>query len=134
METTLPNPDSKSLPWWTWIAPLLLLEVSDQLSLLFKYSESYSAFYLPTSVAFVLIHWWGPARVLPWIFTIGSLNSWFYDTQNLWLWPIFGAVETTAVFLSWFLFSFKLKGKLWLPNISQTVLFLIFGLIIPILV
>ncbi|MEK6783064.1 MAG: ATP-binding protein [Bacteroidota bacterium] len=125
--------ETKSLPWWTWIAPLFLLEAGDQLSLLFKYSESFSAFYLPTAIGIVLINWWGPARVLPNMFIIGTLNSWFYNMQNLWLWPIFGSIETVAVFLSWLLFTHQLKGDSSLPNTRHTVLFLVFGLFVPIL-
>ncbi len=132
MEEKLNDIKSNSLPWWTWIAPFLIIETGDQLSLLFKYSEIYSAFYLPTAIAFVLINWWGPARVLPSMFIIGTLNSWFYDLQNLWLWPVFGGIEAFAVFLSWFLFSKLMRGKPWLPDIKQTILFLSLGLIAPI--
>ncbi len=134
MEEKLNDIKSKSLPWWTWIAPFLIIETGDQLSLLFKYSEIYSAFYLPTAIAFVLINWWGPARVLPSMFIIATLNSWFYDLQNLWLWPVFGAIEAFAVFLSWFLFSKLMRGKPWLPDIKQTILFLSLGLIAPLLI
>ncbi|MEO7992525.1 MAG: ATP-binding protein [Chryseolinea sp.] len=134
MEEKFSDINSKSLPWWTWIAPFLIIETGDQLSLLFKYSEIYSAFYLPTAIAFVLIHWWGPTRVLPSMFIIGTLNSWFYDVQILWLWPVFGGIETFAVFISWFLFSKLMRGKSWLPDIKQTILFLSLGLIAPIII
>lgn len=134
MEETLIDTNSRPLPWWTWIAPFFIIEGGDQLSLLFQYSDSYSAFYLPPAVAIVLIHWWGPARVLPSMFVIATLNSWLYDLQNLWLWPLFGGIETFTVFISWFLFSKLLRGEFWLPNIKQTILFLSLGLIVPIII
>lgn len=126
------SPKQNSLPWWTWIAPFFLIELGNQLSLLFRYDTSFSAFYLPTAVAIVLIFWWGPARVLPVMFIESTYNSWFYNIQTYWLWPSFGLAETTAVFLSWFFFYKILKGKIWLPDTRHTILFLAFGIVIPI--
>jgi len=119
------------LPWWTWIAPFILIELGNQLSLLFRYSETFSAFYLPTAIGLTLIFWWGPLRVLPAIFLIGTYNCWYYDVENVLLWPAFGATETTAVFLGWFVFRKVAKGKFWLPDTYNTILFLVLGLIIP---
>ncbi len=130
------NPTSskqQELPWWTWVAPFFFIELGDQLSLLFRYETAFSAFYLPTAVAIVLIFWWGPLRVLPAMFIISTFNSWYYDIQNFWLWPTFGLVETTAVLLSWVLFLKLLKGKFWLPDTNSTILFLSFGIVIPLL-
>lgn len=115
------------------MAPFFLIELGDQLSLLFRYETSFSAFYLPTAVAIVLIFWWGPLRVLPVMFIESTFNSWYYGIQNFWLWPIFGLAETTAVLLSWLLFHKLLKGKFWLPDTNNTILFLAFGLVIPLL-
>jgi len=120
----------QNLPWWTWVAPIFLIELGNQLSLLFQYSDSFSAFYLPTAVAIVLIFWWGPFRVLPALFIESTLNSWFYNVESVWLWPVFGLNETISVFLAWFLF-YRIRGKYWLPNTYNTVLFLLLGLVIP---
>ena len=110
-----------------------MIELGNQFSLLFRYETSFSAFYLPTAVAIVLIFWWGPLRVLPAMFIESTFNSWYYGIQNFWLWPVFGLAETTAVLLSWFLFYKILKGKFWLPDTNNTIQFLAFGLVIPLL-
>ena len=126
--------DIRTLPWWTWVVPLLFIEAGDQLSLLFKYSESFAAFYLPTAIALVLVHWWGPARVLPSFFIIATLNSAFYGINNTGLWFGFGIAETFSVFLSWYLFSDRIKGRYWMPDMKHTILFLSTGIFVPVLV
>ncbi|MCI0751279.1 MAG: MASE1 domain-containing protein, partial [Flammeovirgaceae bacterium] len=128
------KPKAQVLPWWTWLAPLVLIVVGDQISLLFKYHDSFSAFYLPTSIGIVLIHWWGPWRVAPWVFVLTSLNNWYYGIDKVWLWPGFGLVEGGAVFVSWLLFARVFKGKVWMPDIKNAGLFLLFGVVIPMLI
>lgn len=121
------------LPWWTWVVPIILIELGDQISLYFQYSVT-SSFYLPTSIALILIHWWGPSRVLPAVLLVTSLNNYFYGIDNLWLWFCFGLGDTIAIFLSWFLFFKIYKGKYNLPDTRNTIAFSILGLALPILV
>jgi two-component system, sensor histidine kinase len=120
------------LPWWTWIAPFFIIEAGDFVSLLFRYSESYSSFYLPTAIGIVLVHWWGPKRVLPSFFIIATYNSWYYEIQTIWLWFAFGVMETTMVWLSWYLFAKREQGNCSLPDTFNTLSFLAFGIFIPI--
>jgi two-component system, sensor histidine kinase len=120
------------LPWWTWIAPFFIIEVGDVVSLLFRYSNAYSSFYLPTALGIVLVHWWGPKRVLPSFFIIATFNSWHYDIQTIWLWFAFGVMETGVVWLSWYLFTKRKKGNCSLPDTFNTLSFLAFGIFIPI--
>lgn len=48
-------------------------------------------------------------------------------------WLLYGIPETIFTFLSWFLFRKLYNGKYWLPDIKNTVLFLVLGILIPIL-
>ena len=123
----------QKLPWWTWIAPLLFIEISDQISLYFQYSVT-SSFYLPTSIAVILIHWWGPKRVLPSVFIACTLDNYFYGIDQIWVWFLFGIGDTIAIFSSWLLFSYLYKGKYHLPDTKNTVAFGVFGLLIPIFI
>jgi signal transduction histidine kinase len=124
--------EMQRLPIWTWLVPFLLMVVGDQVSLLFKYSVS-SYFYLPAAMGIVLIHWWGPARVIPAVFVITCLNNYFYGFDNLFVWIGFGLGDSIGVFLSWLLFNKLAKGKFWLPDTKNTVSFLVLGMSIPIL-
>lgn len=128
----LPQVSKSQLPWWTWVAPFFVIELGDLVSLLFRYSQTYSAFYLPTAIGIVLVQWWGPKRVLPSFFIIATLNSWYYGIQTIWLWFAFGIVETSIVFLSWYLFRKLAKGDFSLPDTRNTLSFLGYGIFIPI--
>jgi signal transduction histidine kinase len=123
----------KKLPWWTWIAPLFLIELGDQISLYFQYSFS-STFYIPTSIAVILIHWWGPKRVMPAVFLISTFNNYFYGIETVWVWFMMGLGDSIGIYSSWFLFSYLYKGKYHLPDTRNTVAFASLGLLIPILI
>jgi signal transduction histidine kinase len=127
------NEVTKKLPWWTWVAPLILIEICDQASLFFQYSVT-SSLYLPTAASLILVHWWGPARVLPSVFLIGSLNNAFYGIENYWVWPLFGVVDIIGIYTSWFLFQKFFNGHYDLPDTRTTAAFGIFGLAIPIVI
>ncbi len=124
--------DEQKLPWWTWLAPFILIEGGDQISLLFQHSHT-SLFYLPTSIAVILIYWWGPARVLPAVFLINALDNYFYQINSYWVWFGFGLGDSIFIFLSWLLFIRLYKGKFWLPNTRHTVAFYLLGLGIPVI-
>jgi two-component system, sensor histidine kinase len=121
------------LPWWTWVAPFLIIHFGSQISLLFKYDQGVSTFYLPTTFALVLINWWGVARVLPAMWIVVTLNTYFWGIEEWWRWPILGLPEVLSTLLSYILFSKILKGKFWLPSTRDLILFVFFGLSVPIL-
>lgn len=122
----------KPLPWWTWIAPLAIIEAGDQISLLFFQDNITSSFYLPTSLGLILVFWWGPLRVFPSLFIITTLNNYFYGFSSYWIWFGFGLGDSSSIVLSWLLFSVLWKGKAWMPDTRNLILFLVFGLAIPI--
>jgi hypothetical protein len=77
-----------ALPGWTWFATALLLQAAFGISLLFKYAQGVSSFYIPTAVAIVLVHWWGVKRVIPIMYGIAILNTHFWGIENWLLWPL----------------------------------------------
>ena len=123
------------LPWWTWLASILIFHTGTEISLLFKYDQGVADYYLPTALSLVLINWWGPRVVLPALYINAVLSTylWGIPVERWYTWMVYAIPETLFSFLSWFLFRKFFSGKYWLPNIRHTLLFLIFGILIPIL-
>jgi len=128
------HPIENKLPWWTWLVPFPLFHVSIQVALLFKYAQGVSTFYIPTAIGIVLINWWGPARVLPAMFIMATLNTYYWGITEWWLWPVLSAPEVAGTYLSYILFRKLANGKYWLPSTRHFLLFSVFGLLIPITV
>lgn len=123
---------AKKLPWWTWLAPFVVIHLASQISLAFKYDQGVSTFYLPTAIAIVLINWWGFWRVVPAMYIVTTLNTYYWDVSEWWLWPVFSASEVIGVIVSYYLFRKVSKGKYWLPNTNHLIRFIVFALLIPI--
>jgi hypothetical protein len=124
--------ETKQLPWWTWVAPFVVIHLASQISLAFKYDQGVSTFYLPTAIAIVLINWWGFWRVLPAMYIVVTLNTYYWEVADWRLWPVFSASEVIGVIISYFLFRKVSKGKYWLPNTNHLIRFIVFALVIPI--
>jgi two-component system, sensor histidine kinase len=126
----------RRLPWWTWIAPLLLFHLGSQISIQFKYAQGVSDFYLPTAFALILIQWWGPKRIIPAMYINAVLSTYFWGIPvDRWpQWLVYGMPETIFVALSWYLFRVKGKGAYWLPDIRSVIVFIVLAISIPILV
>jgi two-component system, sensor histidine kinase len=123
------------LPWWTWIATLIIIHIGTEISLVFKYDQGVADYYLPTAFSIILINWWGPARVLPMMYFNAVLSTymWGIPVDRWYTWGLYGLPETCFTFLSWYLFRKVYNGKFWLPDIRNTTMFLILGIIIPII-
>ncbi len=123
------------LPWWTWIAAPIIIHTGTEISLIFKYDQGVADYYLPTALSVVLINWWGPKRVLPMMYLNATLSTylWGIPEDRWYQWLVYAIPETLFTFLSWYLFRICFRGKYWLPDIRNTVLFLIFGTLLPIL-
>lgn len=119
-------------PWWTWLAPFILFHIACQIALLFKYDQGVSTFYIPTAIAVVMINWWGVARVIPAMYIVTTLNTYYWGVEEWWLWPVFSASEVIGTLISYFLFRKLVKGKYWLPTTRDLILFTFFALLIPI--
>jgi two-component system, sensor histidine kinase len=123
----------RKLPWWTWIAGFAILHLGSYISVQFKIEHGISAIYLPTAFGIVLVNWWGPTRVLPLVYLSAVLGSPAWGVEDLHNWFLFSLPETLMVFVSWFLFTAKAQGKYWLPDIKSLLLFLVLGIVIPII-
>lgn len=123
---------SNSLPGWTWFAPFILFHAASQIALLFKYDQGISTFYLPTAIAIVLVNWWGVWRVLPAMYLVVTLNTYFWGIEDWRLWPVYSLSEVIGVLLSYYLFRIVVQGNYWLPATRALIQFVIFGLLIPI--
>ncbi len=121
------------LPWWTWILPLFIFHLGTEISLWSKVTTGSSLFYFPAPMALILIYWWGP-RVLPAFFLNATLSAGLWGLDKWVLWPLYAAPEVIFVTLSWLLFIKLAKGKCWLPNIEQTLLFLVVGIVVPLFI
>lgn len=102
---------------------------------MFKYDEGVADYYLPTALSLILINWWGPTRVIPAMY-INAVFSTFLWGIPLDRWPdwfLYGIPETIFTTLSWLLFTKLYKGKFWLPDIQNTLMFLILAILIPII-
>ena len=129
----MPDIIKSSQPWWIWILAFFLLQIAAEISIFFLYTPGTADVYLLFAVGIVLIYWLGP-RVLILVYLNTFINSYFWQHENIFSWPIFGIPETTFVFLSWFLFIKLAKGKYWLPDLNNVIKFLILGISIPLCV
>jgi hypothetical protein len=130
------DPFSQSkLPWWIWLASLIIIHTGSQVSLLFKYDQGVADLYLPTAISIILVNWWGPSRVIPVMYLNASLTTYFWGipVDRWFVWFIYSIPETLLTFLSWYLFRKVFNGKYWLPDIRNTVGFLVLAIFLPII-
>jgi signal transduction histidine kinase len=123
------------LPAWTFLASLIIIHIGTEISLVFKYDEGVADYYLPTALSLILINWWGPARVIPAMYINAVLSTYLWGIPlDRWPdWFLYGIPETIFTTLSWYLFSYIYKGKYWLPDIQNTLMFLVLAILIPII-
>jgi two-component system, sensor histidine kinase len=126
---------SRRLPWWTWVATLIIIHTGTEISLVFKYDQGVADYYLPTALSLILVNWWGPVRVLPVMYLNAVLSTYLWGIPaDRWPhWLLYGMPETLFTFLSWYLFRKIYDGKYWLPDIKNTLMFLLLGILIPII-
>jgi PAS domain S-box-containing protein len=120
---------SRDRLWWTWIAAFVVLHLATQLSVAF--GEASDAFVgpLPIATGIVLVHWWG-LRVLPPLYLNAVLSAPMFSLP----WadaPTYALAATLVVFLSWLFFTRLGDGDISMPDVGETVKFLLFGLLVP---
>ncbi|HEY0654580.1 MAG TPA: ATP-binding protein [Chryseosolibacter sp.] len=125
----------QKLPAWTFLASLVIIHIGTEISLVFKYDEGVADYYLPTALSLILINWWGPLRVIPAMYLNAVLSTYLWGIPlDRWPhWFLYGIPETIFTALSWYLFSYLYKGKYWLPDIENTLMFLLLAILIPII-
>lgn len=119
--------------WVLAIFSFLAIHTGSQISLMTRHDLAVSDFYLPTATGIILINWFGPRLVLPIMYINAVLTSHMWGTPlEKWpFWFLYGLPEVSFAFLSWFLFRVVLKGKFWFPDNQNTIVFLLFGILIP---
>ena len=125
--------DQGNLPLWTWVAPFPIFLVGGFVSLFFKSDTGIVTFYLPTALSVILVNWWGPKRTLPWLYISATLLTPLGGVETWWQWFIYPLCEVSYAALSWFLFTYLVKGKYWIPNTRQLVLFIVLGILLPLI-
>jgi two-component system, sensor histidine kinase len=120
-------------PFLKFLFVFLILHAGSRLSLLSFQDVGASDYYLPTSLAVILIYWVGPLYVIPMIFLNSVITSplWGNSWERMDLWVLYAIPETICPLISWLLFRVAFRGKYWLPDANNTVLFLFCGVFIP---
>lgn len=115
---------------------LLVLHAGTRISLLAHHDLSVADYYLPTALALVFVHRFGPRLVLPimYINAVSTSVLWGNPAEQWWLWFIFGVPETVYIFLSWFLFKKVFRGDSSLNDINNLLQFLLVGISLPIVI
>jgi len=128
------NANKNSLPWWTWVLPIIIFHLGSEVSALFKFAPGAAYYYLPTTMSLIFVNWWGPKRIVPAVYINAVLSAHLWDITEWYYWLLFAIPETLFTLISWYLFTYKGKGDFTLPNVKNLVHFLVGGLLIPIIV
>jgi len=130
-EHAIHNQVTKTLPWWTWILPGLVCHLGTQMALHFEIAPGTAIWYPPIALSMVMINWWGP-RILLGLYVNAMFSAGLWDLPRWYFWPLYALPETANVCLSWLFFTRLGKGKCWLPNVQETLRFIVWGMLIPI--
>jgi len=124
------NTDSK---WgiWTWPILMTILIISSFISYYLKNLTSSFLLYLPTSIAIVMVHWFG-LRVLPLTFLNSILTLVLWQALGDWDRILLLATrEPVVVFASWALCKKLTSGFYGVSNTPSFLRFTLFGIVIP---
>ncbi|NJM25391.1 MAG: HAMP domain-containing histidine kinase [Bacteroidia bacterium] len=128
MEST---PSTRRLPWWTWIAPLPMLQAGAWLSQLTQVENQSILFYLPIPIGIVFTLWWGP-RVLASVLlhVLVYCCQYGFPKEQMGIMMLFNEVATVSS--AWFLFVKLGNGKCWLPDRREMLYLLWLAVLIPV--
>jgi PAS domain S-box-containing protein len=130
MQTSLPVKEkvhkstARSLPWWTWVAPLVICFLGARLSQLFQTSTVFADIYWPLPLGLVMTLWWGP-RALAGIFLSSLLNAPLWGITQPGTVLVSGIIDTFLCTTGWLIFEKLGRGKAGLPNFRQLGIFLL---------
>ena len=97
--------DSKNHTWnlGTWVLLMLILLAGSYISFYVRNYTDSLLLYLPTSLAFVMVHWFGP-RILPLAFINALVTLLLWQAPGGWdRILLLASHEPVIVFASWFL-------------------------------
>ncbi len=90
--------NTKTLPWWTWVLPLVVLMAGTLASLPFAIDQGIYWIYFPINLGIAMSLWWGP-RVLAAVFVNGLLAAYLLGLPRYYLYPLYALPETFEVFV-----------------------------------
>ncbi|WP_374030115.1 ATP-binding protein [Bdellovibrio bacteriovorus] len=123
--------DTKRLPWWTWVAPLLLLMLATLVSVPFTTAQSVYWLYFPINLGVVMALWWGP-RVLIAVYLNALFAMPLIGLPKPQLYPLYALPELAEVFIAYMLVRERFKSlSSWKPTPKNISLFFVYGLLIP---
>lgn len=121
---------------WATLLAFVILHIGSRISLLTIHDLGVSDFYLPSTLSIVLLYLLGLWPVVIAIFVNSVITSplWGNSPAEWPLWFLYAIPEALYPLTSWFLFKKLYGGKFWLPDIRNTVLFLVVGVGVPALI
>ena len=125
--------DSKSQKWnpGTWALLMLVLLAGSYISYYARTLTDSLLLYLPTSLAFVMVHWFGP-RILPLAFINAFVTLFLWQAPGGWDRILFLASrEPVIVFASWFLCKNLVHSSRGLSNTKSFGRFVLLGIVVP---
>lgn len=125
--------ESESRKWnpGTWILLMLILLTGSYISFYLRSYTDSLLLYLPTSLAIVMVHWFGP-RILPLAFINGFVTLFLWQAPGSWERILFLASrEPVIVFVSWALCRNLVLNFKGLSNTQVLAKFTFFGIVIP---
>ncbi len=125
--------ESKGQKWnlGTWILLMLILLTGSYISYYLRSYTDSLLLYLPTSLAIVMVHWFGP-RILPLAFINAFVTLFLWQAPGGWERILFLASrEPVIVFISWALCRNLILDFKGLSNTQVLAKFTFFGIVIP---
>ena len=119
-----------------YLLVLVFIHAGSQISLITQHDLAVSDYYLPTALSLILVNWLGPKYVLPVVYLNAVCTSYLWGTPvERWpFWFLYAIPETLYCFLSWYFFRVIYRGKFWLPDLDNTIAFLVAGIFIPVVI
>jgi signal transduction histidine kinase len=114
-----------------WVFPFLIFFLATLLSSTLKTPQGVTLFYLPIPIGILLVQWWG-LRIIPALILNSFLTLIVWDSHDFRYWPFLVSHEAIAALASWYFFRVRFSGKPWLPDLKNTLNFLLLGIIIPV--
>ena len=125
--------DSKNHTWnlGTWVLLMLILLAGSYISFYVRNYTDSLLLYLPTSLAFVMVHWFGP-RILPLAFINALVTLLLWQAPGGWdRILLLASHEPVIVFASWFLCKDLVYTSSGLSDTKSFGKFILLGIVVP---
>jgi len=125
------DPQKQKWNFGTWALLMVVLLTSSWISFQARNYTGSFLLYLPTSLAFVMVHWFGP-RILPLVFINSFVTLYLWQAPGEWGRILFLAThEPVIVFSSWFLCGNLVNSSKGLSDTRSFGKFTLLGIVVP---